>query len=149
VINYRDVTDRRKAEDALRASEERLRHLVDHAQDLIYYADESGRFTYVNPAAARVMEYDEHELLGRHYLTLIRPDCREQAGELYRAQIQERAPSTYFEFPAVTKTGAELWVGQYVQLVYDGDRFAGVQAIARDITRQKTAEDELRRSEAR
>ena len=39
VVNYRDVTDRRLAEQALRASEERLRHIVEHAQDLIYYCD--------------------------------------------------------------------------------------------------------------
>ncbi|HMD37005.1 MAG TPA: PAS domain S-box protein, partial [Vicinamibacterales bacterium] len=54
---------------ALEATEARLRHIVEHAQDLIYYCDPAGRFTYVNPAAARVMKYDERELLGRHFLT--------------------------------------------------------------------------------
>jgi PAS domain-containing protein len=68
------IQERQRAEDALRASEERLRHIVEHAQDLIYYCDPGGRFTYVNPAAARVMKYAEHELIGRHFLTLIRPD---------------------------------------------------------------------------
>ena len=58
VVNYRDVTDRRLAEQALRASEERLRHIVEHAQDLIYYCDAEGRFTYVNPTAARILQYD-------------------------------------------------------------------------------------------
>ena len=67
VVNYRDVTDRRVAEEALRASEARLRHIVERAQDLIYYCDAAGRFTYVNPTAARVMQYSEHELLGRHF----------------------------------------------------------------------------------
>jgi PAS domain S-box-containing protein len=149
VVNYRDVTDRRLAELALRASEERLRHIVEHAQDLIYYCDAQGRFTYVNPTAARVLQYQERELIGRHFLTLIGNEYRDAATDLYRQQISEQRPTTYFEFPAVTKTGDLIWVGQHVQLVYDGSRVVGVHAIARDISRQKDAEDRLRKSEAR
>jgi PAS domain S-box-containing protein len=149
VINYHDVTDRRRAEQALRESESRLRNIVEHAQDLIYYCDPAGRFTYVNPAAARVMKYDEGELLGLHFMTLIRPDYQEAAAELYARQVVEHIPNTYFEFPSVTKDGDVVWVGQHVQLVYEGETIVAVHAIARDITRQKHAEERLRKSEAR
>jgi PAS domain S-box-containing protein len=149
VVNYRDVTDRRVAEEALRASEERLRHIVEHAQDLIYYCDADGRFTYVNPTFTRVLQYDQQELIGRHFLTLIRGDYRATAADLYQRQVAERTPTTYFEFPSVTKAGASIWVGQHVQLVYDAGLVGGVHAIARDMTRQKDAEDRLRQSEAR
>ena len=60
-----------------------------------------------------------------------------------------KVPNTYFEFAAVTKTGELVWIGQHVQLVCDGDTVTAVHAIARDITRQKEAEDRLRQSEAR
>jgi PAS domain S-box-containing protein len=149
VVNYRDVTERRRAEQALRDSETRLRRIVEHAQDLIYYCDPAGRFTYVNPAAERVMKYSEEELLGRHFMTLIRADYRDAAAELYTRQIVEHIPNTYFEFPSVTKDGAVVWVGQHVQLVYEGETIVAVHAIARDITRQKFAEERLRKSEAR
>jgi len=149
VVNYHDVTERRRAERALRESESRLRNIVEHAQDLIYYCDPAGRFTYVNPSAARVMKYEEGELLGLHFMTLIRPDFRDAAAELYTRQIVERIPNTYFEFPSVTKDGDVVWVGQHVQLVYDGETIVAVHAIARDITRQKHAEERLRKSEAR
>ncbi|MCC7416101.1 MAG: PAS domain S-box protein [Acidobacteria bacterium] len=149
VITYRDIGARRRAEDALRASEERLRHIVEHAQDLIYYCSPEGRFTYVNPAAARVMKYDESELIGRHFLSLIRPDHHVAAGEHYARQILDGVPATYFEFPAITRTGETVWIGQHVQLVYEHGCVVAIHAIARDITRQKTAEEELRRSEAR
>jgi len=149
VVNYRDVTERKRAEEALRASQQRLGHIVEHAQDLIYYCDPNGRFTYVNPTVARVTKYTEDELIGRHFMTLIRPDYRAQAGTLYARQIAESIENTYFEFPAVTKDGETIWVGQHVQLVYDGGAISGVHAITRDITRQKDAEDGLRRSEAR
>ena len=149
VVNYRDVTEQRLAVDALRLSEERLRHIVESAQDLIYYCDAGGRFTYVNPTAARVMQYSEEELLGRHFFSLIRKDYRNVAGEFYLRQISEGAPTTYLEFPSVKKNGETIWVGQHVQLVFENGAVAGVHAIARDITKQKDAEDGLRRSEAR
>jgi two-component system cell cycle sensor histidine kinase/response regulator CckA len=149
VVNYRDITARHHAEEALRSSEERLRHIVEHAQDLIYYCDPSGLFTYVNPTAARVMKYSEDELLGRHFLTLIRPDHRKQAVEVYSAQLAEGTPSTYFEFPAVSKDGETIWIGQHVQIVYHAGVIVAVHAIARDITRQKKAEERLRESEAK
>jgi two-component system cell cycle sensor histidine kinase/response regulator CckA len=149
VVNYRDVTDRRHAVEALRASEERLRHIVERAQDLIYYCDAIGRFTYVNPTAARLMQYTEKELLGTHFFSLVRKDYRDAIGEFYLRQFVEKIPSTYQEFPSVTKGGDTLWVGQHVELVFSGDEIDGVHAIARDITRQKDAEQRLRQSEAR
>jgi len=149
VVNYRDVTDRRLAEEALRASEEHLRHIVENAQDLIYYCDREGRFTYVNPTAARVMQYAEHELIGRHFLSLVRPDYQQAAGNVYQRQMLDRTPTTYLELPAVTKTGQTIWVGQHLQLVYEGERVTAIHAITRDISRQKDADDRLRKSEAR
>jgi len=143
------VHDRSRTEAALRASEERLRYFVEHAQDIIYYCNADGYFTYVNPTAARVMKYSEDELIGRHFLTLIRRDYRDKALDLYSRQMVDATPNTYFEFPAVTKTGETMWVGQHVQLVFNGADVVGVQAIARDITQQKQADEQLRQSEAR
>src|SRR6185295_19115767 len=137
------------AEEALRATEERLRHLVEHAQDLIYYCDALGRFTYVNPAAAHVMQYEPQELVGVHFLRLIRPDFHDAARELYARQMQQRIPNTYFEFAAIAKNGDIVWIGQHVQLVVERGAIAGVHAIARDISRQKAAEERLRQSEAK
>lgn len=136
-----------RIEAALRASEERLRHIVEHAQDLIYYCDIDGRFTYVNPAAARVMKYEERELIGRQFLTLVREDYRATAGELYDKQLLNRTPSTYLEFPALAKDGETIWIGQHVQLVFEEDRPVAAHAIARDITRQKNADESLRQAQ--
>ncbi len=149
VVNFRDITERRHSERALEASQDRLRRLVERAQDIIYHCDLSGRFTYANPTASRVTGYGQDELIGRHFLTLIRPDYQERAVALYAEQLERHTPNTYFEFPAVTKDGAIVWLGQHVQLVLDGDTITGVQAIARDITRQRDAEERLRQSEAR
>ena len=149
VVNYRDVTERKQAAAALQTLENRLRHLFDTAADLIYYCSPSGRFTHVNRTACQVMKYDEPDLIGRHFLTLIHPEYAAAAKELYLKQLAERTQDTYFEFPAVTKTGEIVWVGQHVQLLTEGGEIVGVQAIARDISKQKQAEERLRTSEAR
>src|SRR5712691_12382590 len=93
-----------RAEQALRATEERLRHLVEHAQDLIYSCDPAGTFTYVNPATATVLKFEPRELVGTHFQQLIRPDYQPIAGELHARQLRERIPTTYLEFPVLTKT---------------------------------------------
>src|SRR5207244_3028613 len=91
------------AEAAMRESEQRYRHLVDHAHDIIYSTDAEGRFTYCNPTAIRLLQYAPDEFLGRRYLDLIRPDYRPAAERFYGRQFVRRNPSTYFEMPGLTK----------------------------------------------
>jgi PAS domain S-box-containing protein len=134
VVNSRDVSDRRRAEAALRKSEEQFRQFVEAASDIIYRADMEGRFTYANPVAARILGHSQDELLGTRYVDLVRPDWQERVGEFYRRQAEERVANTYYEFPAVTRDGREVWIGQNVQLVTEAERVAGWQAVARDIT---------------
>ena len=133
--------------DAFREVEERHRRLVENAQDIIYDCDPMGHFTYVNPISAKLMGVTAEELIGQHFLTLIREDFREQAAGFYQKQLLDRTLNTYLEFPARTKDGRDIWIGQHVQLVYVGKRIAGFQAIARDITRQKAAEEQLRHAQ--
>jgi two-component system cell cycle sensor histidine kinase/response regulator CckA len=147
IINYRDVTDSKRAETALREGEARYRQLTEQATDIIYNCDLEGRFTFVNPTATRLMKYTEQELLGRHFLSLIRADYRTRAAEFYERQRKEYIRSTYFELPAVAKDGSEVWVGQSVQIVEEHGKPVGVQAIARDITARLALEDQLRQAQ--
>jgi len=141
----RNITERKRAEGALRESEERYKQLVDHATDIIYRVGINGKFTYFNPVAMRVLEYAEEELIGKYFLELIRPDYRETALRFYKSQFFEKILNTYFEFPVITKYGKEIWLGQNVRSILEGDRIVGFQAIARDITTRKQMEVELNR----
>jgi two-component system, cell cycle sensor histidine kinase and response regulator CckA len=147
IINYRDVTERHLAQDALQRSEGRFRRLIEQASDMIYNCDLNGHFTFINETAVRLMKYSEQELLGRHFLTLIRPDFQERAAAFYDRQWKEAIASTYFELPTVAKDGTIVWVGQNVQIQYDGGKPIGVQAIARDITARLALEDQLRQAQ--
>jgi two-component system cell cycle sensor histidine kinase/response regulator CckA len=147
IINYRDVTESRRAEEALRLGEERFRQLTEQATDIIYTCNLSGHFTFVNRTAVKLLKYSEEELLGRHFLTLIRPDFRDRAGTFYERQRDEHIRSTYFEFPVVAKDGSEIWIGQSVQIIDNSGRPVGVQAIARDITQRLALEEQLRQAQ--
>ena len=138
-----DVTASRRAEDALRLSEERYRSVVESAGDIIYQTDATGHFTFYNQAAVRILSWRDVDLLGTSYLTLIHPDQRPAAAAFYGRQFVRRTPETYYEFRCLTGSGEERWLGQTVRLLLANGAPSGFQAIARDITERKRLEQKL------
>jgi len=130
-------------------AEANYRQLVEQAKDIIYRVDLNGYFTYINPTVTRYKGYTQEELIGQHFTTHIRPDMREAAKRYYLRQFARKTPSTYYEFPVLTKEGREIWLGQNVQLLYENGQVIGFQAVARDITERKQAEEALAASEKR
>jgi PAS domain S-box-containing protein len=145
VVTLADVTPLHVATERLRDSEGRYRQLVENAQDIIYRTDMWGFFTYVNPVATRVTGWPAEKIIGKHFLELIREDHRERVETHLKVQFRDRVNSTYDEFVAVTRGGDEIWIGQNVQLLTEGSKVMGFQAVARDITRRKRAEEALER----
>ena len=142
----RELIERERMEEILRWSEERYRQLVENANDIIYRTDGRGHFIFANPVAIRFMRYPAEKIIGKHYLDLIRLDYRKEAKRFYIKQYMKKIPSTYYEFPAFTRDEAEMWIGQNVQLVMEDKQIVGFQAVARDITDRKRAEEALRRA---
>ena len=145
VVTLSDVTPLHSAAARLRDSEGRYRQLVENAQDIIYRTDKWGFFTYVNPIATRVTGWPADRIIGRHFLELIREDHRGRVETHLKAQYRDRVGSSYDEFVAVTRGGDEIWIGQNVQLLTEGSAVVGFQAVARDITRRKQAEEAVER----
>ena len=145
----REVADRIRAEQTLKQSERRFRHLVENVNDIIYRTDPKGGFSFVNPIAVQRIGYSEKALLGKRYLELVHPDYAETVEVFYTDQIAGNIPNTYLELPIVTRDGEEMWIGQNVQLLHKNNRFAGFQALARDITDRIKAERAHRESEER
>ncbi|MBU4268363.1 MAG: PAS domain S-box protein [Acidobacteria bacterium] len=137
--------ERERAEDALRESEERYRALVENASDLVYKTDKTGIFTFVNRAAVLISGYEERELIGKQYTIVIHLDMRDQAIKLFGRQFVRRIQNTYFEYLLLTKDGREVWLGQNTQLIIKDGQVTGFQAVARDISERKQAEEEIKR----
>jgi PAS domain S-box-containing protein len=150
VLYYRDVTERKATEAALKISQDRYGHLFALAADIIFEADAEGYFRFVNPQTLRVFEYELDEVIGRRFTEFIRADYRPQILHHYYRQTSEGVPNSYVEFPALTKSGREVWLGQNAWIIKDdAGRFTGMQAVARDITERRRAEEALRTAEAK
>lgn len=146
---FEDVTDEKQATEAVHLRTRRLEQLFERSSDIIFNIGLDGRFTWVNPVASRLMKRPLDELVGLSFLDLVRPDYRLEAQGFYEHQVAHQVPSTYYEFPVVSADGVEVWLGQNVQLILEGDQIINVQAVARDITARRHTEDLLRASEER
>ncbi len=127
----------------LQQNELRYRELIENASDIIYRIDLRGTFTYTNSVVKRIMNYSEEEVIGKNYLDLVRGDERERVQQFYIQQLKTQQVTSYLEFPAVSKDGLEVWIGQSVGLVHNNGSIVGMQAVARDITERKRMEEAL------
>jgi diguanylate cyclase (GGDEF)-like protein/PAS domain S-box-containing protein len=142
-------SERKQVEEAMRESEERHRTLVESASDIVFRTDETGHLTFVNPATLRITGYEEKEIIGMHYPTLIRPDMREEAIKFFGRQFVKGIPNTYSEYPVIVKDGREIWFGQNTQLIFQDGKVVAFQSVARDITDRRRIEEALKDSEKR
>lgn len=138
------ISKRQETEQALRNSEHRYKELVESATDMIFRMDANGRCTYVNPVAVHMLGYaSEKELIGKHYVDFLHPEQKELLLTIYTDQFKQKIPNTYHEFQVLGKNDITIWVGQNVQLILENDEVIGFQAIARDISKQREAEEKL------
>ncbi|MGE0042945.1 MAG: PAS domain S-box protein [Vicinamibacterales bacterium] len=150
VVHCRDVTSRIQTEAALADTEDRFSQLVNDATDVILETDEEGYFRFINPVALRVFGYTRDEVVGRRFTEFIHPDYRQDVFNHFLRQIDSRTPMSYVEFPAVTRDGREVWLGQNTTLMLAGDgSYRGLRAVSRDITERKRTENALRQAEAK
>ena len=135
---------RRRAEAASRESEARLRRIVEGTEAMLVNVDARGRITYVNDAAATMLEHSPEDLIGKSYLRFVHPEDRDRVSRAYQEQAEKEIPSTSITFRIVTPSGAVRWVNFVAHPIAKG-RMAG---LALDITERKRAEEALQESEA-
>ncbi len=147
-----DITERKRAEEALRETEARFRRFAENAQDLIFRLKLPERtYSYISPAVERISGYppkafyDNPKLLSE----LIHPDSRAYFGEAWEDLMTREAPSTY-EFKIIHKSGETRWVNQRNVLIHNNEgEIIALEGIVTDITQRKRAEEALRESQAR
>lgn len=138
----RDVTERRRAEEALRESEERYRTLVDNAQDIVYVLDERGHVLMLNPAVERILGYSLEELRGADLFSFTAPEDRTVAREMFISKMANGDP-TAFRIDVLAKDGSRVALDINSRVITTADGSVRIQGIARDITERRTYEERL------
>ncbi len=145
VVNLRDITERKRAEEALRESEAKLKLYLENSPDGIYISDVGGNFLYGNREAERITGYPRGELLGKSFLklSLLPPEHLQKAAQLLELNMAGK-PTGPDEFELVRKDGSRVSVEISTYPIGEGAKLE-VIGIARDITERKRMEDELLR----
>lgn len=147
VASLRDVTDERRARDAVARSEARYRNLVETATDAIYTMDADASFTSVNRATCEIVGYSREELLGRRARWLLDPDEYADVEHHFQHALDGRARR--YECHLYRKDGERRLLSVTNTPIFQGTMVVGVLGIARDITADREREEALQRSEAR
>lgn len=143
----RNITIQKKAEEALRESEEKYRLIVDNVTDAIYSLDSGGFFIFANRATLSLSGYTVEELRKMRFLDIIAREYRKPVVEFVEKKILENSVDFYMEFQCIRKDGSTLWVGQTTRHMKMKDGSLIYHSIARDISDKKKAEDERRELE--
>ena len=143
----RDITEHKRAEEALRASETNFRDLVENISEVIYAQDKDGIITYVSPIVEQLGGYSPQEVIGRPFTDFIHPDDLPGLIESFRRTVAGSPEPS--EYRVLSKSGEMRWVRTSSRPVYDGDQIVGLRAVLMDITDRRRVEEALRESETK
>lgn len=151
VIVLRDVTKRleknRKTQEALIESEARFRHFVEVAQEGIWVIDNEFVTTFVNPFMAKMLGYQENEILGNKLTEFLDPEWVKTISDIIQGFTSNDQKNQY-EYAFPHKKGGHVHTIVTLSVVSDTEnRKIGVLAVVSDITQRKQAEKALKASE--
>jgi PAS domain S-box-containing protein len=143
-----DLEERKRAEDALRKSEERWRSVFENSAIGVALTDLNGRFLATNHVFQGMVGYTEEELRAVNFLDVTHEDYREANRALITELLEGKRRQFQIEKKYRRKDGSSIWVSNNVSLVPGTERVPRfVMALSEDITQHKRAEEALQRSE--
>jgi PAS domain S-box-containing protein len=145
VLNYHDITERKKAVETIRLAEERYRHIFENTLEGIYQSTPDGRFITANPAMAKMFGYATPQDLVASVTdiaTQLYVDPRER--ERMKALVEKEGFANGFELKALKKNKEEMWVRAHIRAIKNGrGKIEYFEGTIEDISERKEAEDKL------
>ncbi|UCD85789.1 MAG: PAS domain S-box protein [Deltaproteobacteria bacterium] len=153
----RDITERRRAEEALRESESRYRLIAENVTDVIWTVDMDLRTTYISPAVEHLIGYTVEETMSQTLEEMLTPASLEKVMKVFNEEltVEEREGKDPFrvrtlELEAKHKDGSTVWIEINANFLRDqDDKAVGIWGAARDISERRRTEEALRESESR
>ncbi|HYV13539.1 MAG TPA: PAS domain S-box protein [Pyrinomonadaceae bacterium] len=136
------IAERKRAETALRESEERYRELFENAKDAIYVHDLEGTYLSINRAAETLSGYSREEIVGHNFKEFVAPEHAKYGRDSFWKKLAQQGETTY-EVDVIAKDGRRVPIEVSSRVIYENGKVVGVQGMARDITERKRAQDAL------
>ncbi len=148
VITYKEVSERKKAEEALKKSEEKFRALVETSSDIIWEVNQDGKFTYISPNVKDIWGYEKKEVIGKTPFDFVIADELESMLKMFQEEVNSAKPFSSYENKYLHKDGRHVVIETSGSPVLDGKgNLQGYRGVNRDITERKIAEKALKEGE--
>src|SRR5215213_10202861 len=145
VVNYRDITEQKRAEEALRESQAKYQNLVETSHDLIWSVDAEGKITFLNRAAKEIYGYEPEELIGHSFFDVMASEQDHRNSEIFIKTIAETGEFREVESQVRHRDGREFILSANSIVIHDNNgEVIGITGSSRDITERKRVENVLK-----
>lgn len=142
LLMMNDITERKKAEDALSQSESRYRQIVETAQEGIWMIDENNKTNFVNKKMCEIFKYPEEEMIGKDIFYFMQDNWKEEGFKAM--ERRKKGINEDLDFSFVTKTGKPIWVNLSSNPILDPEgKYCGALAMVSDVTEKKLLQQKL------
>ena len=146
----RDITERKKTEEALRESEEKYRTILETMEEGLFELDLKGNYTFLNEAAGWMMGCKPEEMTGKNYRMNHRPETIQYLKEAFRRMYKTGKAEKMLSYDTIIRDGSvRVHEANTTFVRNEAGGIVGFQSLVRDVTEAKKAEEALRRSEER
>jgi diguanylate cyclase (GGDEF)-like protein/PAS domain S-box-containing protein len=146
IYQIQDISDRVRAERALRDSEERFRTIAEATQEWIWEIDAEGIYTFSSPAVEAILGYQPQQMLGRNCLDLVAPATRRTVADLLRRGLTEKRGWRDLVLHMRHAAGGIRWLDNNALPLLDAEgNVLGYRGVARDITQRRLQQERIAR----
>ncbi|MGB8648746.1 MAG: PAS domain S-box protein [Anaerolineae bacterium] len=143
----RNITERKRGEQALRKSEAKFRAVVENSNDGILFGDANAVISYRSPSYSRINGYADQERVGHSGFETVHPDDMDGMRQYWAQVVQRPGVPLHAEYRIRHKDGAWRWVETTAQNLLENPDIREIVVTTRDITERKQAEHALRESD--
>ena len=146
----RDITERKKAEQALRESEARYRNILENMEEAYYEVDLKGNLTFFNSAVVKNLGYHDNVMMGMNFRQYVDKESERKLREAYSRVFLTGESVKGLDWEIISKESGKIPIESSISLMRDTQgNPIGFRGVIRDITERKRAEEALHDSEAK